>query len=61
MFAAMEGELEVARMLINVGYDINLRDSYERTALIYAAVESQFDVAQLLIESGARLDQIGFD
>lgn len=47
------GGLEVARLLINAGAEINRKCEHGRTALQMAAAWGHLDVVQLLIEHGA--------
>ena len=47
------GGVEVARLLINAGADINRKCEHGRTALQIAAAWGHLDVVQLLIENGA--------
>ncbi len=45
--------VEVARLLINAGADINRKCEHGRTALQMAAAWGHLDIVQLLIENGA--------
>ena len=49
--AAMGGHLEVVRLLLEAGADLNLQD--EATALTPAAFNGQLEVVQLLLKAGA--------
>ena len=53
MIAALEGHLEVARLLMEAGADSNLADAEGSTALSLARSYGNLDVAALLAESGA--------
>ena len=56
--AAEQNSVDVARLLIERGADIDAKDNNGSTPLHYAAVENSFDVARLLIDSGANTDGI---
>ena len=53
MEAAIGGHLELAKLLIDKGADVNARDKGGRTALMEAALEGHFELAKLLIDKGA--------
>jgi uncharacterized protein len=53
MVAAIEGHLEVARMLVEAGSDLNIVDAEGSTALSLARSYGNLDVAALLAEAGA--------
>ena len=62
LFAAREGKLASARVLLDAGADINIVDPDRHTSLILALTNAQLDVAALLIERGADLnmeDKVG--
>ena len=54
--AAMQGQKDVAQLLIESGAELSKADIRGRTPLHWAAINSQKEVAQLLIESGADLN-----
>jgi len=54
MIAALEGHLDVARLLIEAGSDLNLVDEENSTALSLARSYGNLDVAAQLEEAGAR-------
>ena len=61
MMAVEGGQLQIARLLIEVGADVNGRrggagDLSGWTALMSAARRGQLEIARLLIETGARVD-----
>ena len=57
-WAASYNSLDVARLLIDRGAEVDARDEDGRTPLHYAARPSCLDVARLLIEHGANTDGI---
>jgi ankyrin repeat protein len=54
MMAATEGNLEIARLLVAAGSDLNLSDAEGSTALSLARSYGHLDVAALLEAAGAR-------
>ena len=54
IIAAVEGHLEVARMLVEAGSDLNIVDAEGSTALSLARSYGNLDVAALLAEAGAQ-------
>ena len=54
--AAQEGDLASVRRLLASGCDVNTFDSIGRTPLHYAVEGEHYDVAKLLIESGAAVN-----
>ena len=62
LFAARDGKVASAKVLLDAGADINIVDPDRHTALIIALSNGQLDVAALLIERGADLnmeDKVG--
>lgn len=53
MLAAQEGHVEVMRLLIDAGAELNARQSRRWTALMYAAERSRADAVGLLLAKGA--------
>ncbi len=53
MQAALDGDTESVRELINQGADINRRDDSGRTALMFAVVNRHYETMKLLLEHGA--------
>jgi len=53
MYAAREGSLEAARVLVEAGADLNLADPDGTTALVLAIINGHFDTAAMLAEKGA--------
>ncbi|KAK3223597.1 hypothetical protein Dsin_010622 [Dipteronia sinensis] len=54
--AAIRGDLDLVRMLISRGYDVNAADSDGYTSLMLAAKGGHGQLCELLILSGARCD-----
>jgi ankyrin len=53
VFAAREGDVETAKVLLDAGADVNLTTEYGWTPLLTAVNNRNYRVAQLLIERGA--------
>src|SRR5579863_3795099 len=53
MYAARQGSLGAARVLADMGADLNLTDPDGTTALLLAIINSHFDTAALLVTKGA--------
>jgi len=52
-YAAKHGHVEIARLLIEKGADVNALGCLDKTPLHYAALWGHFEIARLLIEKGA--------
>ena len=52
-FAARDGQLEAARVLIEAGADLNIGDNYETTPVTLAVLNGHLGVAAALLEAGA--------
>ena len=57
--AALYGHAEIVEYLLNGGFDVNLRDEGNRTALHYAVLGNRIEMTKLLISKGADVDAIG--
>ena len=57
MFAAREGDVALARMLVAAGADINAVAGDGKTALALAAFNGNYDVASFLVDSQRRRQQ----
>jgi ankyrin repeat protein len=57
MFAAREGDLESARLLVAAGADVNVIDGDGKDALGLAVFSGNYDVASFLIDSHSKLNQ----
>jgi len=56
MYAARDGRLDTARMLLDAGAEVDARDANDITPLIAAITNNHPDVARLLIERGANVN-----
>ena len=54
--ASSNGHIEVVKLLLESGADVNLEDMYGSSALICAARGGHKDVVELLLENGVNLD-----
>ncbi len=54
--AAGKGYVEIARMLIDAGADVNVQNEWEQTPLHRAAIFGKVEIARMLIDAGADLD-----
>ena len=62
LFAARDGKVESAKLLLGAGADVNVVDPDRHTALILALINGHFDVAGVLIRNGADVnmeDKVG--
>jgi ankyrin repeat protein len=55
-WAAGYGRVEIARMLIDAGADVNVQDEWGKTSLHWAASRGKVEIAQMLIDAGADLN-----
>jgi len=53
MYAARQGSLEAARVLVDAGAELNARDPDNSTPAIIATINGHYDVAAMLVERGA--------
>ena len=53
LFAARQGSLESARMLVEIGADVNLTDPEGTSAVLLAIINGHYDVAGFLLDKGA--------
>ena len=56
MHVALQGDLELVRLLLDRGADVNRQDGDGFTALTIAAEEGHWDVVRLLASRGADID-----
>jgi ankyrin repeat protein len=57
MFAAREGDVELARLLLGAGADVNAAAGDGKTALALAIFNGNYDVASLLVDSKADVNK----
>src|SRR5688572_10997382 len=60
MYAAQYGYLEVGKLLLEHGAELEQVDDYNDTALNVAAFFGQLEFVEMLVERGAKLDVYGF-
>jgi ankyrin repeat protein len=60
MYAAEFGHVEVGKLLLASGAEINAVDNYNDPALNVAAFHGQLEFAKMLVEMGAELDVRGY-
>jgi ankyrin repeat protein len=53
LYAAREGDLEIARMLVTAGAAVDQSDADATSALLVATINGNVDVAKFLLEKGA--------
>lgn len=53
MEASQVGNIEVVKVLLDAGADVNLKDEYDDTALLFSTWKCRTAVTQLLIDKGA--------
>lgn len=58
--ACRRGDLRVCQEMITEGVNINARDSFDYTPLILASLCGNYEVCQLLLESGALCERDTF-
>lgn len=57
--AALQGKYEAARLLLDRGADVNLRDRTGETPLSNALIREHYKLATLLLDRGASTDVVG--
>ena len=50
------GQLDLVKYLIEAGTNINVKDMFNKTALMWASQGGHIDIVKLLIESGANMN-----
>jgi len=59
LFAAREGDIDTARVMLDAGVDINYGDVDNTTALTVAIMNKQYTFAKFLIDRGADVNAVG--
>ena len=54
--ASYNGHIEIARLLLQNGAEVNVRNNYGWTPLHFAAFQGHVDILHLLVENGADLE-----
>ncbi len=54
-YAAERGDFEELRRLVEEGHNVNKRDEWGRTPLMYAADKGHTDCVEYLLQNGAQL------
>jgi len=54
--ATMSGSVEVVRLLLEAGAEVNSQNYYGESALMWAAASGPPEIIELLLQQGARLD-----
>jgi len=57
MYVSRFGCLEIIKLLIENGVNINEKDDNNKTALFYATKYGQVEIVKLLIENGANINE----
>lgn len=57
----IDGQAKIARILLDAGADVRLKDSYGKTPLHYAASENRKELAEELIKYDAEIDAQDLD
>ena len=55
--ATLEDNLEIVELLLAAGADVNAKDVYGNTALIWASNKGNLDIVELLLASGANVNE----
>jgi hypothetical protein len=55
-YAALKGHIEIARLLLHNGAEVNAKGDYGSTPLYWAAIHGHVDILHLLVENGADLE-----
>jgi len=61
MIATAEGHEEIVSILIQGGADVNAKNELGRTSLMFSANYGFFEIAEMLLENGARTDDVAND
>ena len=58
MLRRKRGRMEVVKLMIEKGSDINIEDKYGQNCIFYSVREGHFAVTELLIQKGANINQV---
>ena len=50
--------VKIAALLLTRGADVNAEDALDRTPVMYACMDKRYDVAELLVNSGANMEAV---
>ncbi|XP_077996945.1 histone-lysine N-methyltransferase EHMT2-like [Glandiceps talaboti] len=58
-YGAEKGHLDICKLLLKAGAQVNAANDRKRTSLHCAAISGHFDICKLLLEAGAKIDAVG--
>ena len=61
IYVSISNQIEIAKLLLNAGADVNIQNNTGSTALIYAAYAKQIEIVKLLLSAGADIDKQDID
>ena len=53
IYASRNGHINIAQLLLNNGADVNVKDSWGRTAMMVAKSKGHTEIVELLQQAGA--------
>ena len=57
IYVSISNQIEIAKLLLNAGADVNKQNNIGSTALIYAAYNNNIEIVKLLLNSDADIDK----
>ena len=57
IYVSISNQIEIAKLLLNAGADVNIQNNTGSTALIYAAYNNNIEIIKLLLNSDADIDK----